>query len=227
MRLSYRTWTGNVHSCASYRTFRLCLFPLHRLLNRPPNEADPPPAASPSCLASLHIQSTRNCLSASFLASITLVLTRASPAAKLSSVGTEVIAYSEASGGPGTEADIISGASNWTGAKSTPPWDSPTPEVTRLRRRGSMERQEGHQEVVQRVRRGAWREVERERMELKEAGVRILHVLMLVQQSRCFLFLFFFHPIFCGREHGCIEHVVYMRLHVWWLKRQNNARNIV
>lgn len=36
-----------------------------------------------------------------------------------------------------------------------------------------MERQEGHQEVVQRVRRGAWREVERERMELKEAGERI------------------------------------------------------
>lgn len=37
-----------------------------------------------------------------------------------------------------------------------------------------MERQEGHQEVVQRVRRGAWREVERERMELKEAGERML-----------------------------------------------------
>lgn len=37
-----------------------------------------------------------------------------------------------------------------------------------------MDRQEGHQDVVQRVRRGAWREVERERMELKEAGERML-----------------------------------------------------
>ncbi|RFU75039.1 hypothetical protein TARUN_7204 [Trichoderma arundinaceum] len=105
---------------------------------------------------------------------MTLVPTRASPASKLSSVGTEVIAYKEASGGPGTDADIISGASNWTGAKSTPPSGSPTPEETRLRRSGSMERQDGHQEVVQRVRSGARREAARERWVVKEDGERML-----------------------------------------------------
>lgn len=130
----------------------------HRLLNKPPNEAAPPPPLS--CrLASLRIQSIRNCLSASFLASMTFVSARASPASKLSSVGVDVIEYREASG---MGVDIISGVSNCTGAKSTPPSCSPTPEETRLRRSGSMVRQDGHQAVLHSVRRGIPREVERE-----------------------------------------------------------------
>jgi hypothetical protein len=83
----------------------------------------------------------------------------------------EVIEYKEDRGG---DEDIISGVSNWTEAKSTPPSGSPTPEETRLRRSGSMVRQDGHQEVLQRVRRGIPREVERDRCLVKEAGERML-----------------------------------------------------
>lgn len=131
----------------------------HRLLNKPPNEADPPPPPLSCRFASLRIQSIRNCLSASFLASITFVLARASPASKLSSVGVEVMEYREASGGA---VDIISGVSNCTGAKRTPPSCSPTPEEMRLRRSGSIVRQDGHQAVLQSVRRGIPSEDERE-----------------------------------------------------------------
>lgn len=84
---------------------------------------------------------------------------RASPAPKLSSVGVEVMEYREASG---IGVDIISGVSNCTGAKSTPPSCSPTPEETKLRRSGSMVRQDGHQAVLHSVRRGIPREAERE-----------------------------------------------------------------
>lgn len=90
---------------------------------------------------------------------MTLVPARASPASKLSNVGVEVMEYREASG---IGVDIISGVSNCTGAKSTPPSCSPTPEETRLRRSGSMVRQDGHQAVLHSVRRGIPREVERE-----------------------------------------------------------------
>lgn len=58
---------------------------------------------------------------------------------------------------------LASGASNSTTAKLTPPWSSPAPDSMASRIRGSTTRQVEHQEAVQRVRRGLFAAVERER----------------------------------------------------------------
>lgn len=68
----------------------------------------------------------------------------------------------------------MSGESNSTGAKATPPSDSPTPDSTKDWIRGRTVRQVGHHVAVQRVRRGVREEDDRERYVLKESGLRIL-----------------------------------------------------
>lgn len=68
------------------------------------------------------------------------------------------------------------GLSHWTSTKPTPlpPGDSPTPEEMMDWRRERVEGEVGHQEVVQRVRRG-WREEEERRVRVSNSeGVRTL-----------------------------------------------------
>jgi hypothetical protein len=60
-------------------------------------------------------------------------------------------------------ADWMSGLSNSTRARETPPSVSPTPDSTRERTSGATTRQLEHHEAVQRVRRGVRDEVDRER----------------------------------------------------------------
>lgn len=72
------------------------------------------------------------------------------------------------------EDDIMSGASNSTGAKATPPSDSPVPDSTSDWIRGRTVRHVGHHDAVQRVRRGMRDEEDRERYVLKVSGLRIL-----------------------------------------------------
>lgn len=58
---------------------------------------------------------------------------------------------------------MMSGESNSTVARETPPSSSPTPDSTREVMRGETTLHVEHHEVVQRVRRGVREEVERER----------------------------------------------------------------
>jgi hypothetical protein len=57
----------------------------------------------------------------------------------------------------------MSGLSNSTKARETPPSDSPTPDSTRERSSGETARQVEHQEAVQNVSKGVREEEERER----------------------------------------------------------------
>lgn len=103
--------------------------------------------------------------------STTFVSVWASPASKLSSVGTEVIMYVRARL---SEPVDSSGASNSTAARPTPPSSSPTPDSTSERSRGSTCRHDGHQEAVQRVRRGVRDDDDSERYVWKMSGLRTL-----------------------------------------------------
>lgn len=122
-----------------------------------------PPPLPPCLLASVLIHSARNSLSASLRASATLVAVWASPASKLSSVGTEVIIYVRARFSWPAEEVMRSGASNSTSARPTPPSCSPTPDSTRERSSGPTVRQVGHQEAVQKVSSGVRAELDAER----------------------------------------------------------------
>ena len=94
--------------------------------------------------------------------SVTRVAVWGSPASKLSRVGTEVIMYVMARlSAP--ETAMMSGLSNSTGARKTPPSGSPTPDSTREVSSGRTVRHVGHHEAVQKVRRGARAEDDNDR----------------------------------------------------------------